>query len=95
MIKIKVKFLSLLSDLTDSDEIEIELEDKPVIKDLFASLRSKIGKEFDRRILAPSGDLNKYILLGINGKDIRTLNGLDTIIKAEDEVVFLPALAGG
>jgi len=95
MIKIKVKFLSLLSDLTDSDEIELELDDNPSIRALFNSLRSKIGNEFDRRILTPSGELNKYILLGLNGKDIRTLNGLDTIIKAEDEVVFLPALAGG
>ena len=95
MIKIKVKFLSLLSDLTESDETELEIVDNPSITDLFNSLRDKIGKEFERRVLTPTGDLNKYIILGINGKDIRTLDGIETVIKAEDEIVFLPALAGG
>ncbi len=39
--------------------------------------------------------LNKYILLSLNGKDIRHYNDLKTILQDGDEIIFLPAIAGG
>ena len=58
-------------------------------------LRSKLGKNFEESIFNIKDKLNKYIILGLNGQDIRKFDGLDTIINDGDELSFLPAIAGG
>ena len=47
------------------------------------------------QILGPDGGLNENINLFLNEEDVRGLQGLDTPVKPGDEVVVLPALAGG
>jgi molybdopterin converting factor small subunit len=41
------------------------------------------------------GYLKTYSLIFVNGKEVSVLNGLDTILKDGDEVVFIPVLHGG
>ena len=42
-----------------------------------------------------TGLINKYIILCLNGKDIRTLENLNTVVSHHDEILLLPAIAGG
>jgi MoaD family protein len=95
MIDIKISFLSLLADITKTKELNISVQDKSTIKEILESLFSKFGKDFKRKILDSPDSLNKYIILGLNGKDIRTLKNLDTIVNHHDEILLLPAIAGG
>jgi molybdopterin converting factor small subunit len=46
-------------------------------------------------IFKSSKDLSEYVIIAANGKDIRTLDGLNTKIHLEDEISFIPAIAGG
>jgi molybdopterin converting factor small subunit len=46
-------------------------------------------------IYKTSNDLSKYVLITVNGKDIRLLNGIKTKITQDDEISFIPAIAGG
>lgn len=95
MINIKVFFLSLLADKFGKEEFTFKLDHVITLKDLLNELNSKLGREFKETIIASEGKLNKYIILGLNGKSIGKFNGLDTIIKDGDELSFLPAIAGG
>ncbi|MCK4779372.1 MAG: MoaD/ThiS family protein, partial [Candidatus Lokiarchaeota archaeon] len=65
------------------------------IRDALMRLSSLIGKNFEENIFSTEGTLSKYIIIAINGKDIRKFDGLDTVIKDGDEISFLPAIAGG
>lgn len=94
-MNIKVKFLSLLSDITGTDEISISVEENSSVRLLLEKLNSKFGENFERTILDPCDSLNKYIILGLNGKDIRQFDELNTLIHEGDELAFLPAIAGG
>jgi sulfur-carrier protein len=47
------------------------------------------------RICDESGDIRRFVNLYINGEDVRFLSGLETPIKAGDEVSIVPAVAGG
>ena len=47
------------------------------------------------RICDESGELRRFVNLYINGEDVRFLSGLQTPIKAGDEVSIVPAVAGG
>jgi len=95
MFELKVNFLSLLEDLIGFDSVNIFLDEHSTVKDMLEKLTQKFGKKFQRNILNSTNELNKYIILGINGKDIRSLDNLNTIIGENDEISFLPAIAGG
>jgi len=95
MIDIKINFLSLLADITKIKELNLSIHENSTIKEILDSLINKFGKNFESAILDSPSSLSKYIILGLNGKDIRTLNDLDTIVNHHDEILLLPAIAGG
>ena len=47
------------------------------------------------RICDESGELRRFVNIYINGEDVRYLTGLQTTVKAGDEVSIVPAVAGG
>lgn len=95
MINIKIAFLSLLTDITGTDEISLLVNENSTIKEVLAKLILDFGEEFEKIILSSPDFISKYIIIGLNGKDVRSLNNLNTIISQGDELVFLPAIAGG
>jgi len=95
MMDIKIYFLSLLADITKIKELNLTVKDKSSIKEILKILNSKFGMDFETKIFDSPDSLSKYIVLGLNGKDIRTLENLDTIVNHHDEIMILPAIAGG
>lgn len=95
MIDVKVKFLSLLADFTKEEEYTITVDDNSTIKDIIDKLTQKYGARFKDLILNSPDLISKYIILGLNGEDIRSQKGLETLIQEGDEIAFLPAIAGG
>ncbi|HEX2988115.1 MAG TPA: ubiquitin-like small modifier protein 1 [Chloroflexota bacterium] len=50
---------------------------------------------FRDRLCQPDGDLKRFINIFVNGQEIRRLQGLETPLHDADEVVIIPAMAGG
>ncbi len=42
-----------------------------------------------------SGDLRRHFNIFVNGIHLRELNGMDTILKKNDKVIFMASAAGG
>ncbi|MFX0048529.1 MAG: MoaD/ThiS family protein, partial [Candidatus Hermodarchaeota archaeon] len=84
-----------LADITKIKEFTLSVPDGTTIKEILERLISKFGKDFEKKILESSDSLSKYIILGLNGKDIRTLDNLKTHVNHNDEILVLPAIAGG
>ncbi len=95
MINIKTSFFSLLVDIVGREEIPLSFDNTLTIRNTLIRLSSLIGTDFEENIFNADGKLSKFIIIGLNGKDIRKFDGLDTIIKDGDEISFLPAIAGG
>ena len=95
MIDIKIFFLSLLTDITGIEEIIMSFDDNSTIKDVLKGLNLKFGKDFENTIMNTPDLLSKYILIGKNGEDIRSFDGLITYVQEGDEIFLLPAIAGG
>lgn len=47
------------------------------------------------QIFSADGDLNRFVNVYLNDEDVRVLQGLDTTVGPTDELVILPAMAGG
>ena len=95
MLEVKVNFLSLLIDITEVEEIKLLIADNSNIRNLLDQLAENFGAKFEEIIFKTSHDLNKYVIITINGKDIKLLEGLETKIEKNDEINFIPAIAGG
>jgi len=95
MIEIRIYFFSVLSDITNKDEITLSIDNNPTVKKIINRIILDFGKKFGELILKNPNEINDYILIAKNGKDIRTLSNLDTLLQDGDELSFLPAIAGG
>ena len=47
------------------------------------------------QVFAEDGELNRYVNVYLNDEDVRVLDGLGTAVGEGDELVILPAMAGG
>ena len=59
---------------------------------------SRLDQEYPglkERICDENGEIRRFVNLYINGEDVRFLSGLETPVKAGDEVSIVPAVAGG
>lgn len=46
-------------------------------------------------MLEASGNLRRHFNIFVNGEHIRELNGMDTVLGAEDRVILMVSAAGG
>ena len=47
------------------------------------------------QLFTPDGELNRFVNVYIDGQDVRYLAGTATPVDPRDEMVILPAMAGG
>lgn len=89
---VKVRIPSPLRNLTNGlGQVDVEgASVRELINQLEASYPG-VGE----RLLDESGELRRFVNVFVGQEDIRFLNGLDTAVKAEDDVSIIPAIAGG
>ncbi len=93
---VKVKFLGDLRAIVGKQETTTELPQGSTVKDLLISLSNSYGEAFRSRVLNPTGNLEHYVLVFLNGKNIKELEGLKTILgEGEVELMMLPMFEGG
>ena len=50
---------------------------------------------FRKELYDDSGSLKQFINIYVNGQEIRSLDGEDTLVSDGDEISIIPAIAGG
>jgi molybdopterin synthase sulfur carrier subunit len=93
-MKLRVKFLVSLSELTGVLKTEVEVPDGVTVRRLIDILTEKYVK-LREELLDKRGDLRPMYNILVNGRAIEWLSGLETQLKDGDEVVFIPPAAGG
>jgi molybdopterin converting factor small subunit len=95
LMNIKIKFISLLVEYIGEEELILKIDEKSSIKEILEILAIKYGENFKIKFLNSRNELNKYIKLILNDEDLRSFQGLDTVVQEGDELTFLPVIAGG
>jgi molybdopterin synthase sulfur carrier subunit len=66
------------------------------LHDLFVRLVERYGERFQAHVFDPVGtEVNRDILVNINDKPIRQMQGLGTKLSDGDQIDILPLFAGG
>ena len=59
---------------------------------------TKLGESFpdiNTQLMDETGDLHRFVIIYLNGEDVRFLQGVETATQSGDEINIVPAVAGG
>jgi len=92
---VTVRFVGSFRSITRKTKLAIKLEGSLALREVIWNMVKE--KPALRRVLIDP-ELEKprsNALILVNGREISVLNGLETMLKEGDEVVFVPVLHGG
>jgi len=91
-MSISVSIPTPLRGLTNNQDT-IDL-DAATIEEMIDALDGKFPGVKDR-LIDPQGNLRRFVNFYVNGEDVRFLEDKKTVLKTNDEVSIVPAIAGG
>jgi molybdopterin synthase sulfur carrier subunit len=81
--------------MAGKSRVKLELDGEKTLREVIEIVVEKIP-EAKRVLIDPElGDPRPNTLIIVNEREISVLNGLDTVLKNGDEVVFVPVSHGG
>ena len=94
-MKVKVRFFTKLREITKRKEEEFEVEDSLTVRHFLKILTERYGCEFEEYVWDRFGRPHGHLQFLVNGKNIRSMCGLETKLKDGDTLVILPPVGGG
>ncbi len=92
MAKVEFVIPSVLNKGEGEKKVSV---DASTLNDAINDIVSKFGEDFSRKILDTNGKPRSLINIYINGKNMRFTGGMTTSLKDGDQIIILPAVAGG
>ena len=94
-MEVTVRFVGVFRSISGKKELTIKFRETDTVKTVIMKIIEELPGL--KRTLIDSGleDPRPNTLILVNGREISVLNGLETVLKDEDEVVFVPVLHGG
>jgi len=89
----RVTFYSHFTRFTHGDkETRVEADS---VRRTIDDLARQYGDEFRSRLLKENGEPKEFVRIFLNDRDIRLLGNLEARTGPEDQLLFVPAVAGG
>ena len=96
LITIKVQTILDLKKIVGAREVEISVPSGCTLQVLLEKMVDSWGDKLAARLFEPnSTNLFPYLRLMVNGRDIGFLDGMNTRLKDEDEILIMPPVSGG
>ena len=94
-MRVNFRFVGNFRNLAGKGKFTLELSEGILLKEAIKQIIEKFPK-IERALIDPELDDPKpNTLIIVNGREISVLNGLETLLKDGDEVVFVPVSHGG
>ncbi len=89
----RVIFYSHFTRFThDEKQTNVDAEN---VRQTIDRLVDRYGEDFRKKFVKESGELREFVRIFLNDKDIRFAGNLDAQTTPDDEVLVVPAVAGG
>jgi molybdopterin converting factor small subunit len=94
--RIKLRLIGVLKKLYGKDKFEMEFDGETEIRNVIQMLANTSTQEFKRALIDPElQDPRPNTLILVNGKEIGVLNGLETKIRDNDQIILISVSHGG
>lgn len=92
---VTVKFIGALRGVSGKERLVIKIKDEILLRELVNRVVEEQPKLKQFLIDPELEDPRPNALILVNGKEVSVLNGLETIVRNGDEVVFVSVIHGG
>ena len=92
-MKVKIKLLRPFSDAIGKNELELDIHGNK-LENLLRELVTRYPK-LKNEIYTKKDELTDYICIFVNDKPSTALNGMDSELKNDDEILFFIPVSGG
>jgi pyruvate-formate lyase-activating enzyme/molybdopterin converting factor small subunit len=97
---VTVKFPGALHELTKTQVTELYFNDAATVEDVLKSLVEKYGDTFRETVMVMDGDnggvkIKRSFNVYLNGMNIKNLQGLNTEVRGNNEIIILSWVSGG
>lgn len=96
--KVTLKLLLIFTDIIGKKELEYDANTVKEVLDRFLEEYKENFEENEKisnQIFNEEGYFKEWMLILINGRNIKFLDGLETKLKDDDTIVLSPPMAGG
>jgi molybdopterin synthase sulfur carrier subunit len=93
-LPVDIRFYATLRPIVGGKMISLDLPNGSTARDVLVTV-GKRYPEIDRLIWDANGGLGDYIKVFVDGREIRYLQNLDTVVPPNAEVDVFPPAAGG
>ena len=95
-VNVRIKFMGDLPTVIGQRSLELEMPAGKSVRDVLDSLSNSYGEAFTARVFSTPTKLHHYILIFVDGADIKGRGGLDAKLgNGEVDIVMLPMFGGG
>ena len=94
-MKVTVRYYGVIWEAINKRTEEIELSECSTIRDLMKHIVETENPQLLEMIYDNQGRIRDFLAYVINGVDIRSLDGFNTMLKNEDVVLLSPPIGGG
>jgi len=92
---VTVKFVGAFRGISGKERLTVKIRKGMLLRELVEKIVEEQPK-LKRTLIDPElEDPRPNALILVNGKEISVLNGLETVVRNGDEVVFVPVIHGG
>lgn len=97
VISVKVKLIGTFRVLSGKSKLLVKLEEEPaIVRKIIQKLVEGFSPEFKDALIDPElKDPRPNALILVNGKEISVLEGMETEVNKDDEIVLIPVSHGG
>ena len=93
-MKVNISFFATFRDATGTSQTIVDVEGDTV-GDVIDALVMEYGDRFKKEILAPDGNLRRYVKVLLNGNFVDRVVPLKNPVKEGDTLVLFPPILGG
>jgi molybdopterin synthase sulfur carrier subunit len=89
-----IKLFAILRDMAGAKKLTVPFEDGGPVRDLIRAI-GEVHPQIGAKLLDDDGQLSQVVHIYIRGRNAEWLQGLDTVIHEQDDVLLVPPAAGG
>ncbi len=89
-----IKLYANLREIVGGASIDVPFEHGGTVRDLLAALR-RASPALAEQVAGPNGELTGLAHVFVDGRNVKWLDGLDTLIEPDASIDLIPPAAGG
>ena len=92
---VRIRFFGGIREFTGKKWMTLELPEDITVRDVIYELTRQLNPKLLEKILDENEEVRSEIIVLLNGRNIRNLNGFKTEVKEDDIVSIFPVASGG